>query len=292
MKQRKKSRTYITPTNKYWGFDKNPFSDFILTNETPDLFVNRNDEIADLEDALDNRLTGIYGNMGVGKSSLLRKFEKHISNETYPVFCKLTSLDEKSIFREILRSILNADILKSIKFSNNYILKSKSELDRLEGGYIESLNKEGGIDKLIVRKDTTGTAQEYIRHTEETALIVLSEIFMHTNDFLVIIIDDFDRIKYVLDNEGKSYLNFISKFISIINDTFSSDNISFVVTLDNRFNELIENERKEKNGEFAFSFEELVEVKSFDPNILAEMIKVRLSKTHIRLKGFISIGAF
>lgn len=106
----------ITPVLKYWGFRKHPFDDYILKGQSLNLFVDREDELHRLHNALSNRLTGIYGSQGVGKSSFLRKFGEVLENYSLAVaYVHLTGTTEKALYREILTTILRCHANGKIK---------------------------------------------------------------------------------------------------------------------------------------------------------------------------------
>lgn len=287
--KKKEVQHYTTPSNKYWGFTENPFSDDILKGDLLTLFVNREFQLATLEDNIGHRIIGVYGHKGAGKSSCLRKFESNISGSLYTVFCRIKTVSKEYIYREILHSILKSDIIKSIKFRKPFNLESQTHLERLEGDYKEVIKNEAGIDQILVRKGTDETSQEYKAHTEESAIRLLDYIFDNLEEPLIVIVDDFDRIKFTIDNQSE-YINYISLFVGMIDDTFSSKMVTFFVTLDSEMVNLIHSEKE--NGYFNFSFGDLVEIRNLPPFDFAEVIKKRLIEADTEIKKFMSVDAF
>lgn len=87
-------------TLKFWGFKEHPFADNILRDGLLKLFVNRETEISDAEDALGHsRIVGVYGGLGVGKSSFLQKLKQTLNKDGYPVaYVHLTADSEETLY--------------------------------------------------------------------------------------------------------------------------------------------------------------------------------------------------
>lgn len=283
---KRKPRMYHSPSDQYWGFRTSVFSDSILKKERLSLFVNRDHELTELSEYIDERLIGVIGANGVGKSSFLRSFENQVKDDIYVVFCVLKNLDEGFIFREVLRSILIADQKDSIIFRKGFVLKTKHELNRLESEFTNKFSSESGLSTAIVRKDISGTSHVYEKHTEDSAANVLIDLFENTEDTLLIIIDDFDRIKF-LSSKGE-YLNFVSSFTKIVDEVFNNQKVRFVLTLGQMFKELI----KEEKGEFTFSFNGFILLNDFQPESLLDLLKLRLNEIGLEFKDFMDVDSF
>lgn len=109
------TRKIITPVLEYWQFSQNPFEDVTIRDNNRTLFVGRKDDLMLLQNSLSNRLTGIYGSYGVGKSSLLWKLINQKQNKDLPFIYVSAGMSYDVIFREILKALLK----KELKFQVN-----------------------------------------------------------------------------------------------------------------------------------------------------------------------------
>jgi ABC-type phosphonate transport system ATPase subunit len=93
-----------TPTLRFWGFKEHPFADNILRDDLLGLFVGREQELLQVEDALGrSRVVGVYGNLGVGKSSFLHKLRERLVGDSVPVaYVHLNADSEDTLYRELL----------------------------------------------------------------------------------------------------------------------------------------------------------------------------------------------
>ena len=284
----------ITPVLKYWGFRKHPFDDYILKGQSLNLFVDREDELHRLHNALSNRLTGIYGSQGVGKSSFLRKFEEVLENHSLSVaYVHLTGTTEKALYRQILATILRCHANGKIKTYRKIKLDSKRELERVEFSIRLARESEIGAAAVVKGGYKELTEKQADPHTEESARALIKDIIANTRTAFVVIVDDLERMKHFLENDA-AYFRFITAFARTVDESFSDESIAFVVSLDQHFVDRIGRESPDNQGTISFSFGELVEIPSFQPQQLLELIKKRLNdrKWPKTLSDFISIDAF
>ena len=284
----------ITPVLKYWGFRKHPFDDNILKGQSLNLFVDREDELHRLHNALSNRLTGIYGSQGVGKSSFLRKFEEVLENNSLAVaYVHLTGTTEKALYREILATILRCHTNGKIKTYRKIKLDSKRELERVEFSIRIARESEIGAAAVVKGGYKELKEKQADPHTEESARLLIKDIIANTRTAFVVIVDDLERMKHFLEND-EAYFRFITAFARTVDESFSDESIAFIVSLDRHFVGRIGLESPGKQGTVSFSFGELVELLSFQPQQLLELIRKRLNdrKWTKTLNDFISIDAF
>jgi Cdc6-like AAA superfamily ATPase len=283
-----------TPVLEYWGFKQHPFDDYILRGKRLNLFVNREDELHQLHNSLSNRLTGVYGSQGVGKSSFLRKFEQILRKSGLSVaYVHLTGTTEKALYREILSTILSCHIEGSIKTTRKMKLNSKRELERVE--FSIRLTKESELGAAAILKGSLkeSTEKQIDPHTEESARALIRDIILNTRTAFVVIVDDLERMKHFLDGDA-AYFRFISSFARTVDESFSDESVAFVVSLDEGFVSRLATNPSNAQGTISFSFGELAQLKCFKPQQLVKIIKKRLNgvKWQKALTEFISIDAF
>lgn len=289
------AKTTLTPVVRFWGLTQNPFRDAPLRSRSLSLFTCREEEIADLKDALDNPLTGIYGSLGVGKTSFLNKVAQLLENEKeYRVVCVyLGHCTEANLYRELLRVLLQRKNKGAFGLYRGSNINAKKELERLNNKLTTSTTSKIGASAGLVADLSEARAKEIGIHTEETARSMISEVVKKVNAPLVVLVDDLEKVKYFLTDQAAAYLRAVASFTNMLKD-IGNDFVSFVVTLDDHFARLVEEERLTGSGAFSYSFGELLKLKNFTPEELAEMIKVRLQKSgwRTRLGDFIRLDAF
>ncbi len=284
----------LTPVLRYWGFKQHPFDDFILMDKRLRLFVNREDELHQLHNGLSNRLSAVYGSQGVGKSSFLRMFCQRIQKDGLSVaYVHMTGTSENSLYREILAAILRCHINGSIKTDKRLKLDSKRELERVELSIRFAREAELGANLVIKGMVKEVTEKQIQKHTEESACSLISDIIFNTKSAFVVIIDDLERVKLFAENE-QNYFKFITSFARTIDELFSHEGVAFVVSLDESFVNTISQNLPGDEGAISFSFGELVELRSFPPDHLLQMIRTRLIKRsqNKSLKSFMTQDAF
>ncbi len=289
-----------TPVLEYWGFKQHPFDDYILRGKSLSLFANRGDELHRLRNSLSNRLTGVYGSRGVGKSSFLRKFEEMLEKEDLAVaYVHLTGTSANALYREILAVILRCNIKGSIKTNKKLKLDSKKELDRVEFSISLTQEWDFGANTVLRAGMKKLTEKQADPHTEESARALIRNIITNTRAAFVVIVDDLERMnevfqmKHVPDSD-EAYFRFVSAFARTVDESFSDEGVAFVVSLDEHFVRRIAQETLDSQGAISFSFGELVELGSFRPKELLDVIRIRLKgrKWPRALKDFISLDAF
>jgi len=283
-----------TPVLEYWGFKKHPFDDYILRDKRLSLFVNREDELHQLHNSLSNRLTGVYGSQGVGKSSFLRKFEQILRKSGLSVaYVHLTGTTERALYREILAAILTCHIEGSIKTLKKLKLNSKRELDRVEFSIRLTRESELGAEAVLKGSIKESTEKSIEPHTEESARALTRDIINNTKTAFVIIVDDLERMKHFMEDDA-AYFRFISSFARTVDESFSDESVAFVVSLDEDFVSRLAPDFSNVQGAISFSFGELQELRCFEPQQLVELIKKRLEevKWSKSLTEFITNDAF
>ncbi len=283
-----------TPVLKYWGFLRHPFDDYILNGGNLQLFVNRNDELHHLYNALTNRFNGIYGAHGIGKSSFLRQFQTLIEKDKIStIYIHLTGTTEKALYREILAGLLQAHINRKIKTKKSWKLNDKHELNRVNISIKQTQEVEFGSNVIVKSSLNHSEEKEFKLHTEESARQLIANIVSNATTSFVLIIDDFERLKLFVDNQD-TYCNFVSAFIRTVDELFVKDGISFVASLDAVFVERMKKNASSIDDDPTFSFGELIKVPTFPPQEFLALIKKRLNfRTNRKsIKKFITKDAF
>lgn len=268
--------TIITPVIKYWGCKEHPFADYILDNQALDLFVNRDQEIHRLHNCLTNRLTGVAGTPGVGKSSFLRKFKSELQN-IYPVaYVEMAGKSEKLLFRETLKAIL--DLMRKKKIKTTRKVNINLEFERLKNSFQLTRQSEFGASALMLGKISETKTQNIKAHDEQTALTLIQRIIQGTKTPFVVIIDDMERIKFLLENDA-AYFRFIVAFSRTVHEGLNHPGVSFIISLDDNFAKRVGNyDNPTIEDDNTLSFGALIQIKNFPPKHLLQIIKTRLIK--------------
>jgi Cdc6-like AAA superfamily ATPase len=282
----------IIPVLRYWHFVEHPFEDFVLKNQNIRLFYGRDVELRKLQNSLSNRLTGVYGSRGIGKSSLLHKFINNIEKSGFPIIYISTSgITDKSLYREILSVLLKKIQENKVKLNKTVRINIQQELHKIEHS-IKKV-KKSEVSGQLVFKAGKGESFELTTtaHTEETAIKIISQIIRNAQNDFIIIIDDLERVEHTI-SDNKSYERFIMNFARTVDDSFSNAGVSFVVSLDDKFVHRIDPNLLSEEG--AFSFSALLELPSFSPQEVINIIQMRLKdkKWQRKVSDFISHDAF
>ena len=288
------SKGIITPVLKFWGFSEHPFDDYILKGEKLSLFVNREDEVYSFHNALTNRLIGVYGSQGIGKSTFLRRAKEELENSGMPViYIQMTGTTEQALYREILSGILKTILLGKISLDKSLKLNAKLELERLEKSIRFARESSFGA-KMIA----TGTLKEIKQsdiqqHTEETSCRKIHEIIKHKQNQFIVIVDDLERVKLYSESD-EQYSRFISCFSRTIDESFSDKGVCFALSLDEGFVSKIAKNLPDDEGSISFSFGDLIRIPAFKPSHVLELIRVRLKEASWKrkLSEFITEEAF
>lgn len=270
-----------TRTLKFWGFKEHPFADNILRDDLLKLFVDRKDEIADVEDALGHsRIIGVYGSLGVGKSSFLQKLKQELRNEKHPVaYVHLTADSEETLYRELLAELLVLLDLKILKLKKKSVINSKAEAERLCASVSTCRGANFGAKLLgILGGDFKEDKTKHIPiHDEASARGIICKIFDNLTTPLVVIFDDFEKLKYESQGKIRDYFPILSRFIATLEELFNHKEVSFVVSMDNHVEKHLHKHR-EDGGEFAFALNSLCKLPNFKIEHLHDFIKIRLKK--------------
>jgi hypothetical protein len=290
------AKMIITPVLRFWGFQRHPFDDLVLRDGDMDLFVDRITEVRRLQNALSHSLCGVFGSQGVGKSSVLYKLVELTRKEGHTVVTvQMTGTSENLLYREILAAVLREIKAGGIPVSSKLGLKVDQELERVQHSikYTASVEAAGevGWKALLNLAVKTGIKKqeehELTQHTEETAVELIRDIARHAKEAFVVVVDNLERAKYMLNNKD-AYFRFITKFAQTIDSTFSELGVPFVVSLDQSFPDRIDGFLPGAEEAYSFSFGQLVEIKMFPPADFFQIIKSRLD--HRKWTG--SVDAF
>lgn len=284
-------------TLKFWGFREHPFADNILRDGLLKLFVNRKTELSDTEDALGHsRIAGVYGGLGVGKSSFLQKLKHTLNKDGYPVaYVHLTADSEETLYREMLAEVLLLNLAGDLKLKRVAGFKAKDEAIRLVASVSKSRGANfGGKFLGLLGGDLTEDKQTQVEaHTEASARVTLKTIFDSLKSPLIVMLDDFEKLRYQSSGKQRDYFPILSRFIGTMEEIFNHKDLSFVVSMDSHVESLIERSRKKKEA-FAFSLNSLIELRNLELLHVRDFLKVRLKKLGWKQKtaDFITTEAF
>ena len=279
------SKTIVTPVLKFWGFKRQPFGGQVLRGHDLELFINREIEVRRMKNALSNPLSGVFGAQGAGKSSVLYKMEAWALEEGYPVVVvQMSGTSENLLYREILAAILREIKAGKVKILVKLKLKVDQELERVQNSikYTSSVEAvgEAGWKAMLNLNLKTGIKEleehELSQHTEDTALALIHDIARHKKTPFVVVVDNLERAKFLLDNED-AYFRFVTKFAQTIDGMFSDLDVPFVVTLDQSFADRINGHLPGIEEAVSFSLSKLVPIGAFPPCELFKIIKRRLT---------------
>ncbi|VGO17760.1 hypothetical protein PDESU_06362 [Pontiella desulfatans] len=296
------SKTIMTPVLKFWGFKQHPFDDRVLRGSELELFVDRKTEIRRLQNALSNPLSGVFGAQGAGKSSVLYKLEEWAISESYPVVVtQMSGASENLLYREILAAILQEIKAGKVKVLAKLKLKVDQEIERVQNSikYTSAVEAAGeaGWKAMLNLTLKAGIKEqeerELAQHTEESALALIKKIAMHKKAPFVVIVDNLERARFLLDDED-AYFRFVTKFSQTIDGMFSDLGVPFVVSLDQIFADRINDNLPGTEEAASFSFGKLVELSVFPPPELYKLIARRLEcrKWEGAVEDFVERNAF
>ncbi len=283
----------LTPVLEYWKFTKAPFEDYTLLQDSLHLFVNRNAELKSLHNSITNRLTGVLGAQGVGKSSLLRKFFYFIKDKISSIYVR-TGVSELTIYREILKELLNSLKINKLKVKKGFSIDVEFELKRLEYSIKATKQAQLGAKVFIIDGKTIKTTGESIEaHSEDTACLLIRDIIDNLTLPLIIFIDDLERLKAFV-KEKSEYYRFISMLAINIDEMFNKRKVAFILSLDIDYFYAIKSNNDDSDNSVGFSFSTFIKLNNFPPGDFANIIKKRLNDSGWKknLNDFITSGAF
>lgn len=286
-----------TKTLRFWGFEEHPFADNILRNGLLKLFVDRNEELTDVEDALGHsRVVGVYGSLGIGKSSFLQKLRHVLNQAGFPVaYIHLTADSEETLYREILAGLLMLVLSKELAIKRTRGFSAKQEAERLIASVNESRGSNfGGKFLGLLGGDLKEERRKQVAsHSESSARTTIGTIFEALKTPLVIVLDDFEKLRYASSGKQRDYFPILSRFVGTLEEVFNHKDVSFVVSMDNHVESLVERNRK-KGEAFAFSLNSLIRLPSLELKDLRDFIHVRLNAYRWRgtVSDFITEEAF
>ncbi len=278
-------------TLDHWGIKKHPFPDQPLDETTMKLFVGREDTLEDVVDAIHHsRVIGIHGTLGSGKSTFLRRFKKELSDHAHPSgYVHLTADSEETLYRELLTELLGLIHRDQVKLKRSPKIDAKRELLRLNASVSDSRGanfgaKIAGILGGDLKEERT---KSFAPHDESSARGVIQDIFKALNCPLVVILDDFEKLRYKTSSETRDYFPILNRFIVTLDEFFCRPDLVFVVSMDDQVSGHIEATRKRK-GKFAFSHNQLIEVPHLTIQEVIKLMTVRLKE--VRWGG--TVGKF
>lgn len=269
-----------TPTLRYWGFKEHPFADNILRDDLLDLFVDRERELLQVEDCLGrSRLVGVYGNLGVGKSSFLHKLREKLSTDKVPVvYVHLHADSEGTLYRELLTELLVAITEGDLQAKRIPGFKSEEEAQRLHASVASSRGADFGAKLAgLGGKFVEDLTLSFPMHTEASARESVRQIFDAVKTPTVIIFDDFEKLRYESSGQTRDYFPILSRFVSTLEELLNRKNIAFVVSMDDQVETLIQMHRKQ-GGQFAFSLNSLCRIPTLSLEHLWDLIAIRLKR--------------
>ena len=285
-----------TPTLHFWGFQTHPFADNILKGGLMSLFVDREAELDQVIDALGrSRVVGVHGHLGVGKSSFLHKVRETLLAGKIPVaYVHLNADSEPTLYRELLAELLVQIGTGGVALRRGSGLQAEEEAQRLHASVASSRGADFGAKLAGVGgkflEDRTITTEA---HTESSARESIRRIFEGLNGPLVVIFDDFEKLRYEASGTTRDYFPILSRFVSTLEELLNNPQVSFVVSMDNQVESLIAREQS-KGGQFAFSLNHLCAIPNLTLDHLRNLVAVRL-KEHAwpgRIGDFITEKAF
>jgi hypothetical protein len=215
---------------------------------------------------------------------VLNKLAVLTRKEGYAVVTvQMTGTSESLLYREVLSAILGEIKTGKIKVSGRLGLKVDQQLERVQNSikYTSSVEASGeagwkALLNLAVRTGITKQAEhELTQHTEDTALALIRDIARYTREPFVVVIDNLERAKFLLNN-ADAYFRFITQFAQTVDTTFSELGVPFVVSLDQSFADRIDGYLPGAEEAYSFSFGQLVEIRVFPPGDLFKILQRRL----------------
>lgn len=270
------------PGLKLWSFRENPFWDAYLRDKTLDLFVDRDADLLNLENALDSRITAVSGSSGIGKRSFLRKFAANLRSigETV-VLVRLFSDAADSLCREVLAEIL------ALRLEGRFGILEWPEQDAAE--QLARLDGTQAHDRISAPGAPLPAVKPKARLDEVGARRLLARITREAEERFVVVLDGF----HSLGQTAGSYFPALERWITLVDHHFDNRDVSFVVALDQRFEQQSRAASK-LGGAFSFGIGERIQLRPFAPEVLRELIRGRLSGHGWKgtVGDFLSRGAF
>ncbi len=267
-----------TKTLKFWGFRQHPFADNTLKGDSLKLFVAREVELEDLEDALGHsRIAGVYGTLGVGKSSFLQKLRIKLEESGNAVaLVSLTADSKETFFREVLSNILFLYQEKKIQLKTAPRVNIEQERLRMEATVAQTRGADFGGRLIGIGGDLKESRSiEVSPHTEFSAISVVDKLFEASQIPLIVILDDFEKLQYWPSAGKQEHLSILSRFIATLDDNLTRDTVTFVISMDDQVTDLVANARK-RGGSFSFALNHLIQLPNLKPQELADLIRIRL----------------
>ena len=267
-----------TTTLNYWKLEEHPFRDTILRGESLRLFVDRDDEIFDMEDYLTySRVIGVHGSLGVGKSSFLQKLAVRAKSQKITMISvHLTADSRETFYREILRQVLLTYKKGEFQLKSDRGMNIDNDLVRLDASVTNTLGStvEGSVYVAKGKFDKSSSTKTDI-HTESTAISKLVTIFSNLKSRIIVVLDDFEKLQYGHPHESRNYIPLLSRFISTMEEKLSHDLVSFIISLDDQFTDLVQ-KAKQRGGALSFALDDLVVLKNLHPQQVVDMVSIRI----------------
>lgn len=289
-----------TKTLKFWKLNKHPFRDDALDEHTMGLFVGRQKALDDLIDAVaHSKLIGIYGTLGAGKSSFLRRLRKELAAEKLANgYVHYSADSENTLFRELLAEVLFLYHKKTLKLKKGTDISIKDELLRMNAtvAVAKGANFGGKIKPLVgeIGGDfTEETTKTYAPHDEDSARSSVQILLESANQPVVLILDDFEKLRYETSGETRDYFSILSRFATTLEGFQGEHELVFIASMDDLVIEHVKATQKRK-GHFAFSMNHLYELPHLPVDEIVDLIRARLKSVgyRMRISNFLTQEAF
>ena len=172
-----------------------------------------------------------------------------------------------------VKSMLSGSVLI---FSMSGIVP-KTEATRLYASVAQSRGANfGGKLAGILGGDLTEKRTSQIAvHDEASSRGVIRKLFDALRSPLVVIFDDFEKLRYQSDGATRDYMPILSRFVATLEEQFCHEEACFVVSMDNTVESHLTRSRK-SGGEFAFSLNSLCRLPNLRIEDLYDFLRVRL----------------
>lgn len=246
------------------------------------LFVGRQKALDDLLDAVaHSKLIGIYGTLGAGKSSFLRRLRQDLDAEKLANgYVHYSADSENTLFRELLAEVLYLYHNKKLKLKKGSDISIADELLRMNAtvATAKGANFGGKLKPLIGELGgnlTEATTETYAPHDEDSARSSVQELLESANQPVVLILDDFEKLRYESSGVIRDYFSILSRFATTLEGFQGEHELVFIASMDDIVIEHVEATKKRK-GHFAFSMNHLYELVHLPVDEILELIKARL----------------
>ncbi len=151
------------------------------------------------------------------------------------------------------------------------------ELNRVESS-ISAIHTFGmGLNVFATAKEERSEQKQLTIHTPDTCRPIIQKIIKDSLNEYVVVIDNFERLQYFIQDFQNKYLYILSGFTQTFSN-LPNDNVAFIITLDEYFAELINRENTTKTGSFSFAIGDTIPLYNFTPMEMYEVLNTRLNE--------------